>query len=1199
VRFTFDYFRGFAMFHIATLTRISALQRGVLALLLLWVSALNAYLTPREVVFIDSSVTDWSILRESVKPSVEVVVLDANADGLAQIAAWARGRSEYDAIHVLSHGAAGMVHLGTFGLKRETMNERAGELAAIGVALKKDGDLLLYGCDVANGESGKVFIDSLSKLIGVNIAASTNKTGARDKGGDWVLEANFGVVENRIISSDEYLQTLAAPTIVSTPITSINHQSAYSYAPKATDADNNLLTWSVKSGTTLPAWLTLTNTMVVSTLAGQAPVTSPTTSAVAETNGGLVDGTGTAAKFKLPYGFTIDNQNNLFVADWKNDAIRKVTPEGVVTTFATGFIEPKDVAIGPDGKLYVADTGADAIYQLDSSGAKTLYAGTGSSGSNEGSRLSATFNNPNSIAFYTDLGITYMYIADRNNGKIRVLNMSDGNVSTLASGFDEPTGVSLDSRGDIFVAERGDGNEIDPGTGWIKKITMTTRTSGSVSTIATLTDGTANESNPYDVMIDNFDNVYVAGWNANKIFKLIPNYDRTSYTLSILVGSTNGHADSGETSTFSRPIGLGTDKNGYVYVADHYNNTIRKIEFGYRLTGTPTTPGIYPVSLTVSDGSNQVDHIFNITVLDITAPTFDVAPAVGSVTASGFIPSASINEAGTINYVVVANNATAPTVANVKAGQANGGGAALASGNSSVTTGNFDSNFSAVTDLAASTDYDVYFVATDTANNGQAVVTKVDATTANNTNPTITEGASTSVTMSEDSSPTAFSLTLNATDTEQAESALTWSISTPASNGTASVSGTGASKAISYTPTANFNGSDNFIVQVSDGQGGTDTITVNVTITPVAETPSVTSVNPVLGTALGGTTVTLAGTDFTGATAVRFGATNATSFTVNSATQITATSPLGSVGTVNITVTTPIGTSTASDADQFTYQSVNQNTLTASAAPSPIAVGGTSALSTTGGSGTGAVTYAVTAGSGFCSVNGTTLTGMGVGTCTITATKASDANYNATTATVNVTASVDIAVLNALSIAELTAKGNAFFYDILKNANESELTGLTLERKNLFAFGLTEAQFLELNARIQAMYTNTERLLNMANLPLNQINTQAMVLLLGALNALSGTEIATLGSVRLVELINTVNLDFSLVPDNKIVDILVNLPTGVIPQLQSAVVARILSALSAESLATLPENQRVALIQASKLATVTTLTSVPNPLLNI
>ena len=104
--------------------------------------------------------------------------------------------------------------------------------------------------------------------------------------------------------------------------------------------------------------------------------------------------------------------------------------------------------------------------------------------------------------------------------------------------------------------------------------------------------------------------------------------------------------------------------------------------------------------------------------------------------------------------------------------------------------------------------------------------------------PVITEGASTSVTMDEDGSPTAFSLTLNATDADG--NTLTWSISTVASHGTASASGTGPSKVIGYTPTANYNGSDTFGVQVSDGTGGTDTITVNVTIDPVNDAPTIT-----------------------------------------------------------------------------------------------------------------------------------------------------------------------------------------------------------------------------------------------------------------------------------------------------------------------------------------------------------------------
>jgi len=101
--------------------------------------------------------------------------------------------------------------------------------------------------------------------------------------------------------------------------------------------------------------------------------------------------------------------------------------------------------------------------------------------------------------------------------------------------------------------------------------------------------------------------------------------------------------------------------------------------------------------------------------------------------------------------------------------------------------------------------------------------------------PVITEGASSAVTMDEDSNPTAFNLTLNATDADL--HVLSWSISSAASNGTAAVEGTGTNKIIGYTPDANYNGTDSFIVQVTDG---TDSAThiVNVTINPQNDLPA-------------------------------------------------------------------------------------------------------------------------------------------------------------------------------------------------------------------------------------------------------------------------------------------------------------------------------------------------------------------------
>ena len=91
-------------------------------------------------------------------------------------------------------------------------------------------------------------------------------------------------------------------------------------------------------------------------------------------------------------------------------------------------------------------------------------------------------------------------------------------------------------------------------------------------------------------------------------------------------------------------------------------------------------------------------------------------------------------------------------------------------------------------------------------------------------------------------------------------------------------------------------------------------------VTATFETaPTVTNVSPNQGPTTGGTTVTITGTNFIGATSVKFGVTSATTFTVNNATSITATSPAGSVGTVHIIVTTPAGTSSTTVNDQFTY----------------------------------------------------------------------------------------------------------------------------------------------------------------------------------------------------------------------------------------------------------------------------------------
>ncbi|MFK8401434.1 DUF4347 domain-containing protein [Pseudomonas sp. BGr12] len=168
-----------------------------------------------EVVFVDSKVANYQQLVASLKPGTEVVVLDGNKDGLQQIAQYLNGRTGIDAIHILSHGEEGEVHLGNTVLSADNLASKASQLSAIGDSLDADGDILLYGCDVAKG-SGEVLLQQLSALTRADVAASTDRTGAAALGGNWTLEAHTGSIETqRPWASDsgpDYADLLALPS---------------------------------------------------------------------------------------------------------------------------------------------------------------------------------------------------------------------------------------------------------------------------------------------------------------------------------------------------------------------------------------------------------------------------------------------------------------------------------------------------------------------------------------------------------------------------------------------------------------------------------------------------------------------------------------------------------------------------------------------------------------------------------------------------------------------------------------------------------------------------------------------------------------------------------------------------------------------------------------------------------------------------
>lgn len=149
-----------------------------------------------EVVFIDPGVVGWESLAQGVRPGVAVVLLDADQDGLAQMALWARSQKDVSALHVLSHGSSAQLNLGSLKLTTPALHDRSADLATLGAALTDEGDVLLYGCNVASGVAGAEFVALMADLTGADISASENATGSALFGGDWLLEAQVGPLDS-------------------------------------------------------------------------------------------------------------------------------------------------------------------------------------------------------------------------------------------------------------------------------------------------------------------------------------------------------------------------------------------------------------------------------------------------------------------------------------------------------------------------------------------------------------------------------------------------------------------------------------------------------------------------------------------------------------------------------------------------------------------------------------------------------------------------------------------------------------------------------------------------------------------------------------------------------------------------------------------------------------------------------------------
>jgi sugar lactone lactonase YvrE len=393
---------------------------------------------------------------------------------------------------------------------------------------------------------------------------------------------------------------------------------------------------------------------------------------LAGTPPGSSDGTGSAARFNGPNATVIDGAGNLFVADGGNHTIRKITPSGVVTTFAglggvsgtadgTGtaarFNGPAALAIDSAGNFFVTDSGNNTIRKITPSGVVTTFAGqAGVAGGNDGPAASATFFTPNGIVIN---GAGTMYIADQTNNTIRAIS-TGGTVSTLAGSpglggsadgtgsaarFSNPTGLALDSAGTIYVADNVNNKirTVTPGG------VVTTLAGTGAGGFANGPANTAVFSQPNGVAVDGSGNVFVADSN-NSVIREISGGFVTTFAGALGPGNNDGPA---ATAHFNLPTGVTIAPSGNFYVADSNNSTIRVISPSLlvsTLAGSPaagTTDGTGSAALFDFPQGIALDASGNAYVADTNADTIRKITPSGVVTTIAGSPYMFGNTDGT------------------------------------------------------------------------------------------------------------------------------------------------------------------------------------------------------------------------------------------------------------------------------------------------------------------------------------------------------------------------------------------------------------------------------------------------------------------------------------------------------------------------------------------------------------------------
>ena len=588
----------------------------------------------RSIVIIDKSLEDYHTLVDGVIPGHEVYLLEAHQCGITQITQILREQMGIASLHILSHGRSGELQLGSSVLNLENLRSHTAQLQVWRSALAEDAEILLYGCEVAQGELGKAFVSSLSQLTGADVAASDNLTGNAAKGGDWVLEFQTGGIESGLAFTQAarnaytgVLPTFSAAdnfTVGTNPISvaigDFNGDGKVDIVTTNRDSDDV----SVRLGTGTGSFGAATNftagtgpqSVAIGDFNGDGKADIATTNGISNDISVLL-GTGTGSfggvtnfmvgttPVSIAIGdFNGDGKADIAATNRNSDDVSVLLGTGTggfgAATNLTVGVTPVSVVIGDfngDGKadIATANIGSNDI---------SVRLGNGTGGFGAATNFTVG-TNPYSVAIgdFNSDGKADIVVANYSSDNVSVLlgtgTGSFGGATNFTVGT-TPTDIIVkdfngDGKADIAVSNRNSNNvSVLMGTG-----------NGSFGAATNFTVGTS----PWSVAIGDFNNdgkadITTANGDSNNVSVLL----NTSPRVTVAAGTTP--AEIGTTGTFTITLDQPAPAGG--------------LTVNFTPSGTATRPADY--SFTAGSNITSVSANSFVIAAGATTATLNVVP---------------------------------------------------------------------------------------------------------------------------------------------------------------------------------------------------------------------------------------------------------------------------------------------------------------------------------------------------------------------------------------------------------------------------------------------------------------------------------------------------------------------------------------------------------------------------------------------